>query len=335
VGRAREGAPMDMADDDITPPVTVRQTEISDFEALRDALQDAPIEIVQLEHGKMSGTMTHMSVGSLGISTGNFTRSVRARGVQSKRRWMIGMVLDAPASIQHVNVIPGDHLIIAPDHEIYTHYPTANRYVATFITPSELFAFLDSQQLGAADAATWQRSSSMLETDPAIAAANAMEYRMLLTAIRTLGPTMSAEAADFYKRNVMELATAPFLNGVHYRGPKLMTTAATLVREIDRFLMNAGSRPIHISELCEKFNVGRRRLHRAFIDVLGIPPITFLRRKRLGDVHTALLMAGPAASVRQIAIEHGFVELGRFAAAYRRMFGELPSETLRRGYRGY
>jgi transcriptional regulator GlxA family with amidase domain len=110
-------------------------------------------------------------------------------------------------------------------------------------------------------------------------------------------------------------------------------SAATLVREVDRYMIDAGSRPIHISELCETFNVGRRMLHRAFIEAVGIAPITFLRRKRLGDVHTALLMGGPDTTVKDVAIEHGFLELGRFAGAYRRLFGELPFRTLQRRIR--
>jgi transcriptional regulator GlxA family with amidase domain len=67
--------------------------------------------------------------------------------------------------------------------------------------------------------------------------------------------------------------------------------------------------------------------------LLGLPPISILRRKRLGDMHAALLMGGHATTVREIAIEHGFVELDRFAAAYRRLFGELPSRTLQRRIR--
>jgi hypothetical protein len=35
--------------------VMVRQTEFADFEALHDAMQDGPSEIVQLEPGKMTG----------------------------------------------------------------------------------------------------------------------------------------------------------------------------------------------------------------------------------------------------------------------------------------
>jgi hypothetical protein len=40
-------------------------------------------------------------------------------------------------------------------------------------------------------------------------------------------------------------------------------------------------------------------------------------------------MADPRLKVADIARAHGFHELGRFAASYRRTFGELSSQTLR------
>jgi AraC-like DNA-binding protein len=56
-----------------------------------------------------------------------------------------------------------------------------------------------------------------------------------------------------------------------------------------------------------------------------MPPITFLRHKQRGDVHSILLRGGPDVMIREIAVAHGFVDLSRFNQEYRKLFGELPS----------
>ena len=58
-------------------------------------------------------------------------------------------------------------------------------------------------------------------------------------------------------------------------------------------------------------------------------PGRYLRLSRLNRVRAALRRANPAtASVAEVARCFQFSELGRFAAAYRETFGELPSTTL-------
>jgi AraC-like DNA-binding protein len=53
-----------------------------------------------------------------------------------------------------------------------------------------------------------------------------------------------------------------------------------------------------------------------------------LRRMHL--VRRALLRAESSeTSVTRIATDHGFWELGHFAVAYRALFGEAPSASLR------
>ena len=310
----------------------MRRAEFSDFEVLRGAVQDAPVDIVQLQPGKMTGKLMHLSVGSLGISTGSFSRAVRSRGALSEHRWTLGTLLDAPALLQDVKSVPGDVLTLAPNEELYTRFLGANTYLTTLIEPDELVSFLSTQP-GAQDAAVWRQPTTVLARDPATVAASVKQLSMLLTALAEHGPMLSAGAGDFFKRNILEMLTAPVRDAVPYQGRRVRS-AVELVRKVDRYLVDAGNRPIHISELCAEFDVGRRMLHRAFNEVVGIPPISFLRRKRLGDVHAALLTGGPAVTVKAVAIEHGFAELGRFAATYRRMFGELPSRTLQRQISG-
>jgi AraC-like DNA-binding protein len=62
-------------------------------------------------------------------------------------------------------------------------------------------------------------------------------------------------------------------------------------------------------------------------------PMAYLRRIRMDRVHEALAAAGPGETVTAVALRWNFHELGRFAGAYRRIFGETPSATLRRRQR--
>ncbi len=56
----------------------------------------------------------------------------------------------------------------------------------------------------------------------------------------------------------------------------------------------------------------------------------FLKRVRMRLARQQLLQAGPGRSVTFIALECGFAHLGRFAAEYKRYFGESPSDTIKR-----
>jgi AraC family ethanolamine operon transcriptional activator len=111
-------------------------------------------------------------------------------------------------------------------------------------------------------------------------------------------------------------------------------SALKLVREVERLVDDRPDAPVHISEICAALNVSRRTLHRAFHDSVGFGPVTFLRHKRLCAVHTALKNADPERTrITDVAIEFGFLEMGRFAGYYRSMFGESPSATLRKSAR--
>src|SRR4051812_45807765 len=90
--------------------------------------------------------------------------------------------------------------------------------------------------------------------------------------------------------------------------------------------------PVTTADLCHAANVSERTLRNAFHDVCGLGPKQYRIRCALEQAHRALLMAhGERGAVTQVATEYGFFELGRFAGAYRHLFGELPSDTLRGG----
>ncbi|MCW2827829.1 MAG: transcriptional regulator, AraC family, partial [Marmoricola sp.] len=74
-----------------------------------------------------------------------------------------------------------------------------------------------------------------------------------------------------------------------------------------------------------------RALQEGFKRDLGMSPLAYLRLVRLRRAHRVLEQATPeSTTVAAVALGLGLLHMGRFAASYRRAFGEMPSETLRR-----
>jgi AraC-like DNA-binding protein len=83
--------------------------------------------------------------------------------------------------------------------------------------------------------------------------------------------------------------------------------------------------------LCAAIGVPERTLRTCCAEFLGCSPIEYARLRRLNRARSTLLRANPdITSVAQIARSHGFSQPGRFAVAYRALFGEAPLATLLR-----
>jgi transcriptional regulator GlxA family with amidase domain len=113
-------------------------------------------------------------------------------------------------------------------------------------------------------------------------------------------------------------------------GPRGHRHDAVIARFED-FLAANPDRPLYLTEICGAIGVAERTLRAACEQHLGMGPIRFLTLRRMHLVRRALLRADPLRStVTSIVTDHGFWELGRFSVAYRTLFGESPSATLRR-----
>src|SRR5215813_2530989 len=89
-------------------------------------------------------------------------------------------------------------------------------------------------------------------------------------------------------------------------------------------------REVAMPKLTLVSGVSERTLRQHFRCFLGRSPSSYWRRMRLGALRDELLGSPKHGSITEIATRFGFHHLGRFAAEYRRCFGESPSTTLRR-----
>ncbi|MEU7692275.1 AraC family transcriptional regulator [Microbispora hainanensis] len=110
--------------------------------------------------------------------------------------------------------------------------------------------------------------------------------------------------------------------------------APTAVERAVELIEARAAEPLTVEEIAEAVGVGARALQEGFRRQLETTPMSYLREVRLDRVRAELMVGDPGATtVTDVAYRWGFVHLGRFALAYRRRFGESPSETLRRGTR--
>jgi AraC-like DNA-binding protein len=88
---------------------------------------------------------------------------------------------------------------------------------------------------------------------------------------------------------------------------------------------------IGLEQLAEVVRMSPRSLYALFERNAGTTPKHYIRNKKLERVHACLI--DPTAKVRnvtEVALDYGFLHLGRFSESYKSAFGELPSDTLRR-----
>lgn len=112
-------------------------------------------------------------------------------------------------------------------------------------------------------------------------------------------------------------------------GPGNLAPAA--LRRARAFIESSCDRPISLSDIAAAARTSPRALQYAFVQHLDTSPMAYLRQVRLERAHREL-QAGDASrgdTVEAIARRWGFANPGRFAGEYRRVYGRMPSQTLR------
>ena len=104
---------------------------------------------------------------------------------------------------------------------------------------------------------------------------------------------------------------------------KLIATAVELIEDSPEPILA-------LEELVAALGVSKRSVQTGFRDYLGVSPRRYMDLCRLHRARRQLVAGSlPEATVTKVATELGMWDFGRFAARYRALFGERPSETLR------
>ncbi|RLA04620.1 MAG: AraC family transcriptional regulator [Gammaproteobacteria bacterium] len=106
------------------------------------------------------------------------------------------------------------------------------------------------------------------------------------------------------------------------------TVAPKHVKKLEEYIHNHLQDNITIDDLVSISGVTSRSIYNGFKSFLGTTPMKYILQARLEKVREDLLNPNQSNNVTQIATKWNFTQLGRFAACYKKVFGESPTETL-------
>ncbi|MFF7993368.1 AraC family transcriptional regulator [Kitasatospora xanthocidica] len=105
------------------------------------------------------------------------------------------------------------------------------------------------------------------------------------------------------------------------------------VRRAKAFCEEHAHEAVSVADIALAARTSLPSLRQGFRAHLNTTPRAYLRQLRLDHAHRDLLAIADGqaeGTVTDVACRWGFTHLGRFSAAYRKSFGQPPSETLRR-----
>jgi AraC family ethanolamine operon transcriptional activator len=307
----------------------VDSRKLDGFEGLHQAVHGSHVDVMQLGRGRLRGTLSHVGIGDFSLSIGTFNVGMRTQRVSSDDKLIIGMLLAAEDRVAHwsFDMQLNDVLVIPPLLEHDGVFHGASAYAAIRFDLAEV-ASLFGGEAQLSDPDTW-RSRGHFRADLQTGAIASRRLVRIMSHLRSRDGGLTPSTADFWKRSIVECMAANVMSSLPPDDEGWLPSARRLIRRVEDYLDETGTRPVHVSEICAALGVSRRTLHRAFQEVFGLGPVSFLRHKRLCAVHSILRDSVPGSTtVAAVAMDQGFYELGRFAQYYLAMFGERPSQTL-------
>lgn len=286
-------------------------------------------EYDQLSGGGFIGTVHHVQLPGLRLVHEYSSCAVRQRGEIGDGVYGLGLTVDSVGHASFNGHALGDNGLMNGTLDSVDICTAANfAHIAIVGDAAILDAAFESVH-GCRRPATSQ-AQLVTELDPRAAARIRMAHLEAMRVVMTQPSVLdNPRAAERMRDDLLFrwIASLPFEFNVSSLG-----TAVSRKRLVDQACELVLSRlDISMIDLCAELNTSRRKLEYSFKETLGISPAKYLRAVRLNLARRDLKRETPeAASVYDVASRWGFWHNGEFSAGYRQLFGESPSETLRR-----
>src|SRR5215472_13745999 len=183
---------------------SIETVAINGPEDMRETTRGLDVETVQLKPGKLRGSITHIGIGNLGISTGRFDAEVRMRGALRQDTVVVAMRMDGAGRVtQWWQDVPlGDVGVFPAGVEFDSIHSGGAPYLSVSLGVRELASMLSGQDR-LADPAFWN-GKALYHPDPRTGEAIRRQLNGIMSDVERKVTVPSTQAADFLKRSIIE-----------------------------------------------------------------------------------------------------------------------------------
>lgn len=299
---------------------------IKGVEDLRETIWRSNHDFTQLGHGRLNGHVVHILLGEVAFSFGHFDKSGRIRGYMAPDTITFGTFLSQAGPSYHwgVEAKPGDIAIFSVGCEKDIYLKGGVSYAAVTIPAAYLVKLA---HIVKPKTIARMHSPLLWRTMPVMRRFTVASLRTAIaTSIKLASKPQLDFKPDLFALTLLAPLIAPLDCEENGERSQLAAVDLRFVLQAEDILRSNDMSALSMPELCLDLGVSRRTLERAFRRTLDMSPSRYLMLFRLCRAREDLVKG--EETISNIAMKHGFYELGRFSRRYKQLFDELPSETL-------
>jgi AraC-like DNA-binding protein len=307
-----------------------RRIETFDPETLLEVIRDGRFDHRLLEGGGFEVRHRRIVFGSSSVDCGDYSPAFSVHGQFSHDQVCLGFTpyVEKPAWCNGFNIGRGEILCFAEGAELQFRNAPRTSWQVILTDRKELqeiAMILTGQHLELPEKGT----ENFKVRDGARGVSSAIELALtdLSNPATLASPDANSLCEEIVNEFVRAIATTDDLSGRSLTGFAGYRYGA--MRRAEEYLREHMDRPFSSRALCQATHMSERSIEMLFKEVYGISPRTWSQLARLNAARQELLRADARlVSVTAVATRWGFYHFGRFSAAYRRLFGEVPSATI-------
>ncbi len=283
------------------------------------------LDCIQLKPGKFLVCVTQYIADNFQFGHAKFNLAAKQEGISPEGVWTFALVNEKKLYWRNYKVQPNSVIIYAPGSEINA-VSSADFEVVVFSVP-DVFLAETAKKMNMEAFYHSLKTIELFETKESLwSQLKQSIIKELFKHKQNPAHTTKLEFINKLSRDLLFLLQNSGITTNTVSGKKRLK----LLHDAEVYIMQNLTEHFSVFDIASHLNVSERTLLYAFNNRFGKGTKGFMKDLTLNHVYHALHKGDDISSIANIARASGFWHMGQFYKDYKRFFGELPSETLKR-----